>query len=149
MKIPLFMVGAAGALCLLVACTTFDSRIKENQAEFDHLKPIDQQIIRNGFIKVGYTPAMVYMALDTPERKIPGAVPGEQIWVYHNFYSRGGGSLTDPQKVVTHPAKNPQNNTYSVEPDPQAENIKSDAAIRVHVKFAEGKVSTIEIVRLH
>ncbi len=162
-KLTLTLI-ATSLLALIAACSTFDSRIKENQMVFDKLSPADQHTVRAGFIKVGFTPEMVYMALDKPERKIAGATPGEETWVYHNIYSSTGGGAQ--QKLVTYtggvertgsnaaapkigsqPAG--QRNTFAVENDPAAEAIKADSMIKVHVKFAEGKVGSIEIIRPH
>jgi hypothetical protein len=55
MKKPHLSYLAAGLLAALAGCntSTFESRIKENQFEFTKLPEIDQQIIRNGFIKIG------------------------------------------------------------------------------------------------
>ena len=103
-KIP-FSFFAASLLALLAGCgttNTFSSRIKENQAVFDQLSPADQEIIRSGFIKIGYTPEMVYIALENPEKKIPGAAANEMTWIYHNFYSSDGQSNMGGQKVTTH-----------------------------------------------
>ena len=154
---------AAGFLAALVGCntSTFESRIKENQSEFTKLPEIDQQIIRNGFIKIGYTPALVYIALEKPERKIPGATANEETWVYHNFYASDGSSLTPAQKIKTNYAGasgsgtgsspvaggKPNNNTFSVVPDLAQENIKAESMIKVYVKFVDGKVASIDIIR--
>jgi outer membrane lipoprotein-sorting protein len=148
-KYPLSIIAAA-CLGVLAGCgttSTFSSRIKENQAEFDKLSATDQQIVRNGFIKVGYPQSMVYVALEAPERKIPGSVPNEETWVYHNFYASDGSSQTPAQKIKTNPGSKPNNNTFSVVPDTAQENIKADAVIKVHVKFVDGKVAAIDIVR--
>ncbi len=165
MKKPILLLVAASLLATITACTTFDSRIKENQEAFDKLSPADQQVVRSGFIKVGFTQEMVYMALDKPEKKLPGSGAGNETWIYHNFYSSDGGGMGMGQKVKTNFApgsggtagssRNPtaggrsSNNTFNVEADPAAENIKADAAIKVHVKFIDGKVATIEIIRPH
>jgi hypothetical protein len=164
-KIP-FSFFAASLLALLAGCgttNTFSSRIKENQALFDQLSPADQEIIRSGFIKIGYTPEMVYIALENPEKKIPGAAANEMTWIYHNFYSSDGQSNMGGQKVTTHysgstgangSTKQPtggstkgSNNTFSVEPDYTADQIKAESMIKVHVKFVDGKVASIDIVR--
>lgn len=158
MKKLILSLVAISLLTLITACSTFESRIKENQTVFDKLSPADQQTVRAGFIKVGFTPEMVYMALDKPERKVAGATAGEETWIYHNIYSTSG-SVGMSQKIVTNTngvvgskigsAPAGQRNTFSVENDPAAEAIKADSMIKVHVKFAEGKVSTIEIIRPH
>lgn len=166
MKKIQFSFCLAGLLALLAGCgttNTFSSRIKENQAVFDKLSPADQEIIRSGFIKIGYTPELVYIALENPEKKLPGAAANEVTWVYHNFYSSDGQSNMGGQKVATHysgstsangSTKQPtggaskgSNNTFSVEPDYTADQIKAESMIKVHVKFVDGLVASIDIVR--
>ncbi len=154
---------AAGLVAVLAGCGTTNtksSRIKENQAAFDQLGPVDQDVVRNGFIKIGYSQAMVYVALENPEKKIPGPGANEETWVYHNFYSSDGQSNMSGQKVKTNfaggagggsrpPAGKSQaaNNTFSVEPDYTAEQIKADSQIKVRVKFVDGKVASIDVIR--
>ena len=156
---------AACAIAFLAGCgttNTFSSRIKENQAAFDKLSPVDQEVVRSGFIKIGYPQDVVYIALENPQKKIPGPGVNEETWVYHNFYSSDGQSNMSGQKVVTRysgstgaagSTKQPtgqargNNNTFSVEPDYTAEQIKTESMIKVHVKFVDRKVASIDIVR--
>ena len=157
---------AAGLIGLLAGCgttNTFSSRIKENQAAFDKLTPVDQDVVRSGFIKIGYPKKVVYIALENPEKKIPGPSANEETWIYHNFYSSDGQSNISGQKVKTNfagggsgGAKQPAggaprgyNNTFSVEADNSADQIKLESMIKVHVKFVDGKVVSIDIVRPH
>ena len=156
---------AAGLLTLVAGCGTTNTkarRIQENQAAFNQLSPTDQEIVRNGFIKIGFSQEMVYVALENPEKKIPGPGTNEETWVYHNFYSSDGQSNMPGQKVVTRysgstgasgSTKQPAgggkgyNNTFSVEPDYTADQIKIDSLIRVNVKFVDKKVVSIDVIR--
>ena len=165
MKNALVSLIAAGLVGVLAGCGTTNtkaSRIKENQVAFDQLSPADQEVVRNGFIKIGYTQAMVYVALESPEKKASGPGVNEETWVYHNFYSSDGQSNMSGQKVVTKysgstgasgsttqpaGAARGQNNTFSVEPDYTAEQIKTDSQIKVNVKFVDGKVAAIDVIR--
>ena len=163
-SLRLLVIGVAAVLAGCGTTSTFSSRIKENQTAFDQLSAADQDIVRGGFIKIGYPKEAVYIALENPEKKIPGPAANEETWIYHNFYSSDGQSNQSGQKVVTHysgstgasgATKQPTsgarggNNTFSVEPDYTAEQIKQDAMIKVHVKFVDGKVANIEVVRPH
>jgi hypothetical protein len=161
--LSLIVVGLVAVLAGCGTTNTKASRIKENQAAFDQLSPADQEVVRNGFIKIGYSQAMVYVALENPEKKIPGPSANEETWVYHNFYSSDGQSNMSGQKVVTkysgstgasgstkQPTGGPargQNNTFSVEPDYMADQIKADSQIKVNVKFVDGKVAAIDVIR--
>ena len=51
---------------LLAGCTSVDKRIAENRTVFAALSPEAQHDIRNGQVSLGFTPAMVYMALGKP-----------------------------------------------------------------------------------
>lgn len=149
----------AGALALLAfGCSTKESRIKEKSDVFASLALDQQQVIRNGYIMVGFTPDMVYMALDKPERVLPGNGPGNETWVYHNFYAADGSSSTSA--TVAAPAARTagrpsstgaggaggSGGNFQIAYDPSADNIKAEAAIKVHVKFVDGKVADIQIV---
>lgn len=72
-------------LCaLLSACSTPDSRIDSNRAAFDKLPAEVQQKIRAGKVEVGYTPAMVKMALGEPTRTLTRKTESgdAEVWVY-------------------------------------------------------------------
>ena len=155
MKTPLLSVLALALL--LAGCSTIDSRIKEKSASFNALSDTDQQIIRYGYITVGFTHDMVYMALDKPEKVIPGPGPNQETWVYHNFYSADGGNLSMGQRIRTAPGTSTggqrggvpasgRNNTYSVEYDPTLETIKEESKTKVHVIFSGDKVVDIQVV---
>lgn len=163
MKTSRLSLVAAGLVALLAACGTTNTkarRIQENQAAFNKLSPSDQEVVRNGFIKIGFPQEMVYAALENPEKKIPGPSANEETWVYHNFYSSDGQSNMSGQKVRTNysggaaggsrpPTGKSQaaNNTFSVEPDYTAEQIKADSQIKVNVKFVNRVVTSIDITR--
>jgi len=147
----------AGVLALLAAgCSTIDSRIKEKPEVFSKLSQRQQQMVRNGYINVSMPQDAVYMALDKPERVIPGTGPGEETWVYHNFYSSDGRSIGMSAKVTASgfgggaPPKSSAGRgvqpSYQLSYDPAAEDIKSESAIRVHVIFRHGRVADIQII---
>lgn len=149
------------ALALLVAgCSTIDSRIKERSDSFAKLNKRQQQMVENGYIAVGFTQDAVYMALDKPEKIIPGAGPGEETWIYANFYSADGRSIGMSAKVTATASgsamKAPSQTsaagsrgaqpTYQLEYDPAAEDIKAESTIKVHVIFKHGRVADIQVV---
>ena len=69
---------------LLLACSTVDSRIRDNQTVFDSYPPETQAKIRAGEIAVGFTPEMVLMAWGEPSRR--EQVTGEEfvadVWTW-------------------------------------------------------------------
>lgn len=156
---PILFAAVAAAL-LLSGCSTIDSRIKEKSATYAALSPTDQQIIKYGYITVGFTHDMVYMALDKPEKIIPGPGPDQETWVYHNFYKADGSSLTPGQRIRTNAGTSTggrgaasgmtsgagHRNTYTVEYDPSLETIKEDANVKVNVIFTGDKVVDIKVI---
>lgn len=57
-------------LCLVLAgCETLDSRLTRNQAALNNMPPAHQNLIRQGKIQVGFTPAEVYLAWGAPTHK--------------------------------------------------------------------------------
>ncbi len=126
MKKIILLLVAVSLLGTITACSTFDSRVKEKPAAFAGLSPTDQEDIRNGFIKVGFTPEMVYMALAKPERKISGAAAGEETWIYNRVIFADGGSPEAPRKLM-------------------ANSAGADGVVKLRVKFENGKVRAVEV----
>lgn len=162
MKITTLNQLVTGALVLLAAgCSTtdtLDNRIKQNSAIYAGLTPEEQNQIRSGIITVGFTPQMVLMALGKPERVLPGKGPGEEDWVYVNVYSRDGYSIMPSAKFtasvagsakridMVHGAAANAHLEYHLDYDPSNETIRSESAIKVHVKFTEGTVADVQII---
>ncbi|ATC62754.1 hypothetical protein CMV30_01540 [Nibricoccus aquaticus] len=74
------------ALAMLSACSSPDSRIKKNQASFNALPAETQAKIRAGKVEVGYTQAMVLMALGEPDRRyLRTSEKGQtEVWAYRD-----------------------------------------------------------------
>lgn len=153
-----FVFVAALAL-LLAGCSTIDSRIKERSDSFAKLNKKQQQMVQNGYIAVGMPQDAVYMALDKPEKVVPGAGPGEETWIYANFYSSDGRSIGMSAKVTTQASggtmKGPSQTSaagrgvqpsYQLSYDPAAEDIKNESTIKVHVIFKNSRVADIQVV---
>ncbi|MGC4074318.1 MAG: hypothetical protein QM760_17760 [Nibricoccus sp.] len=73
-------------LALQTGCSSPDSRIKKNQATFNALPAETQAKIRAGKVEVGYTPAMVIMALGEPDRRYQRTSEKGQteVWAYRD-----------------------------------------------------------------
>lgn len=69
---------------ILTACSSVNSRISENQHQFNTFAPEAQAQIQSGHIDVGFTEDMVYMALGRPSDKETLARDGKTllIWKY-------------------------------------------------------------------
>ncbi|QYM79304.1 hypothetical protein K0B96_01410 [Horticoccus luteus] len=154
MKNPAFLLAC---LALAVAgCSTIDSRIKEHASTFDSLSDTDKQIIRYGFIQVGFTHDMVYMALDKPEKIIPGPGPNQETWVYENFYAKDGSNASIPVRAqavgssrasAMKGAQGGRGTQYETVYDPSLEDVKDQAKTKVHVIFSGNRVVDIQVVR--
>jgi len=74
------------ALALQTGCSSPDSRIKKDQAAFNALPTETQAKIRAGKVEVGYTPAMVIMALGEPDRRYLRTTEKGQteVWAYRD-----------------------------------------------------------------
>ncbi|MDR0902335.1 MAG: hypothetical protein LBM92_06165 [Opitutaceae bacterium] len=74
---------AVGAMALFsTGCSTRDGRIKKDQAVFDALPAAEQASIREGRVGIGYTPAMVTMALGKPDRVYNRTTAGGSVEVW-------------------------------------------------------------------
>lgn len=69
---------------LLAGCATPQKRIQQNQDVFDSFPVAVQARIRSGQIDLGFTPAMVRIALGEPQRKLlRRSIVGEsEVWLY-------------------------------------------------------------------
>ncbi len=77
---------SAIVLAAFTGCSTPGSRIKSNQEAFNALSPQAQANIRAGVVEVGYTPAMVEMALGKPDRRYTRTTESGQteVWAYRD-----------------------------------------------------------------
>ncbi len=104
----LALLGAAAIA--LAACSTTDSRIRRHQALFDGYPPEVQHNLRNGVIGIGYSPAMVLMALGKPDRRteVQTGDGTAEIWTYRKSvpgFAIGmgsGGTISSRVGVGTH-----------------------------------------------
>jgi len=76
----------------LVGCATPDSRIKANQALFDTLPLAAQGQIREGQVALGFTPAMVKLAVGEPNRRAirTDAAGRTEVWSYTRYVAADG-----------------------------------------------------------
>lgn len=80
------MTLGAGAL-FLAACSTPDTRIRQNPALFAQLTPEQQETIRRGQVAIGFNAEMVRLALGEPDRySIRTDADGtSEIWSYITY----------------------------------------------------------------
>ena len=147
---------------LLVALTlggcatvsTIERRAQEKSAAFAAASRKQQRQVRHGSIARDFTPDLVYIALDRPDRA--NRDPGGRIerWFYYNFGHHPGSSYLGATKITTlnpNPtvkgaALNYYQNTYTTRADPS----QAVDAWQTHlvVTFLDGKVVTIELFQM-
>ena len=100
MKIRLLLMCA---MLVVAGCSTIDSRIARQQAQFNVWPADVQKKIRAGQADLGFTPAQVQMALGDPDRKYTrtDTYGTTEVWAYRDRRSEfsfglgfgsGGGS---------------------------------------------------------
>ncbi len=104
-----FALLAAAVALTLAACSTPQSRVSHDRADFDASPPAVQEKIGKGQIDVGFSPAQVQLALGKPDRKYSQKTAGandQEVWVYYahgahpgvgvglGFFSGGGPVAT-------------------------------------------------------
>lgn len=135
----------AVSILFLAGCTTPDTRIRQQPELFATLDADTQQQIRRGEIDLGYTPAMVRLALGEPTERVE-ATPGDSensVWTYRNFHRDrkdivGGGYR---RRIVFDPVLRAE--TVIVEPidDRLAAKLAPQS---LRVVFRDGRVAAIE-----
>jgi hypothetical protein len=71
-------------LMLVASCASTESRVRRHQTEFEAWPADVQQKVKAGRVDVGFTPAMVRVALGDPERTFTRttAQGAAEVWVY-------------------------------------------------------------------
>ena len=134
----LFLSFLAATLMMLAACSTPDGRIASQQAAFDQYPADVQQKIRAGRIAIGFTTAMVRLALGEPARKFNRrSEAGEaEVW----SYDRSGPRFSVGLGVSS--------GGYSgVGGGVGVASGGHDAEEKMRVEFRDGKVSGIEEIK--
>lgn len=132
-------------LVLLAGCSTINSRIRENQGEFDVLPADTQKKIRDGIVEVGYTSRMVYMAMGEPHerRSTRAASRDRSVWIYNVYYQDWvGRRFAGYRRVVVYDEKTKKHYVYV---EPVYEDLYRDRKEeRIRIEFEQGVVSAIE-----
>lgn len=137
-----------GAVALLGACSTINSRITEKSAVYNSLDPNTQAKIAHGDIDIGFTPDMVYIALGRPDfRREAVSTEGQsETWIYRSYYDD-----YDPAFVGFHHfhrwyAYNPYGHFYRMywEPVYFDDAYPQVAEDNIRVTFRNGRVVMID-----
>jgi hypothetical protein len=79
-------------LAILAGCATPDSRIKDNPEAFSRLTPVQQQLVRQGRVAVGFDADTVRLALGEPDRvrERTDANGQSEVWSYLTYEGDDG-----------------------------------------------------------
>lgn len=85
----------AAVLAVVAGCASPEARIKRNAGLFNQLAPEEQALIREGRVALGFTPAMVELAVGEPDRRWTrdDAQGRTEIWSYTTFETTAGTPL--------------------------------------------------------
>ena len=134
--------------------STIEKRAQEKSSVLAAASAKHQRMIRRGNIACGFTPDMVYVALDHPDRINRLSDGRVERWFYYNFGQHSSAPYIGTTKVDTFnpnpsvrgAARNYYQNTYGTHFDP-SETV--DAWQRhLVVTFLDGKVVTIELFQM-
>ncbi len=81
--------------------STIASRSQEKSASFSAASLRDQRIMQRGLVAAGFTPDMVYIALDKPDTATKMPDGHTERWIYRNFPLDSGSFVMGKQKVVS------------------------------------------------
>jgi hypothetical protein len=163
MKTPTFqtlrvLATVLAAVFALSACSTMstiEGRSKEKSATFTAAAPWQQKLMREGWIDVGFTPDMVYIALDRPDKTATADNGATEIWIYNNFASPSrsfnGGVKVTIQAGSDHPGMGVSPTSAGARGKYLSANVSPDLGVapvdpisRLYVVFRQGKLVTVE-----
>jgi hypothetical protein len=87
--VPLLLLATA----LAAGCNSVDQRIREKEAVFSTLPAADQEALRQGHVKVGYSEDMAYIALGKPD-EVRNQVTDQgksTVWTYLSYWEEYAG----------------------------------------------------------
>ncbi len=94
LSLPLILIAAIAGM-FMAACSTPESRIKDNPASFNKLSSEQQELIKQGKIALGFDTDMVHLAIGEPDhiRTRTDAAGTSEVWIYTTWESSSGSML--------------------------------------------------------
>ena len=92
LKLWLSLTTLGVALAVGAGCTSPEARIQRNPEIFARLSPTEQERIRHGQVKLGFTSEMVKLALGDPDRVVTRTDQSgtSEIWSYVTYEGPDG-----------------------------------------------------------
>jgi hypothetical protein len=146
---------SALALLALVGCgtmSTIDSRSQERAAAYASASPREKNLMQRGLIAAGFTPDMVYIAIDKPDVTDKSPDGHSERWIYKNFGQIPGTPVMGATKVDTNVGGGSGNqrqyykNTYSTRNDPSGPVDASQQ--HLVITFTDGKLTGMELLQM-
>jgi hypothetical protein len=91
MKLIPFFIAVVGLLAACSSGPSTMSRVNANRGLYETWPPEIKEAVLSQKAIPGMNPDMVRVALGKPTQVIPGANPGEEVWLYKHGGSSGGG----------------------------------------------------------
>jgi len=155
LRVLAIVLAAVFALSACSTMSTIEGRTKEKSAVFAAAAPWQQRLMREGWVDVGFTPDMVYIAIGQPDKTATADNGATEIWIYDNFASPSrafnGGVKVSIQAGSDHPGMGVSPTSPgargkylsgSVSPDLGAASV--DPVPRLYVIFRQGKLAVVE-----
>lgn len=134
--------------------STFDSRSKEMASSYAAASPREQSLMQRRLIAAGFTPNMVYIALDKPDTVTKLSDGHTERWIYKNFGQLPGSPVMGSVKIDTiNPGTSVQaratgylKNTYNTRSDPSGPVDASQQ--HLVITFTDGKLTSMELLEM-
>ncbi len=139
MKIHPFRISLVAAVLLAAGCvSTQSARIQEKSAVFASLTPRQQQLIKAGRVKVGFTTDMVYLALGKPAQVgLPSAnVSGPTVAGVSPAKGRSAAATME-EWTYTRYVPNPGEDSFVLPPEPTLTHYHRDGRPLDHDPYAD------------
>lgn len=120
MKLHLYRISLVAAVLLVAGCVSpQNARIQEKSAVFASLSPRQQQLIKAGRVKVGFTTDMVYLALGKPARVgLPSAHESVPAFAGVSPAKGRSAAATVEEWTYTRYVPNPGEDSFVQPPEP-------------------------------
>ena len=133
----------------LAGCGSFASRSDQKAAVYDALPARTQQRLQRGTVRVGDTPEMVYIAMGNPDTKtdVPDAAGYQSVWIYKNYFQRGGDRKQTGWSKVLVPEIRDQGDKV-IQSSVSQDVSRPESTDDIRVAFVGGVVSSVAELQL-
>ncbi len=130
---------------VLAGCNTFHARAREKSQVFDSLPPDTQQRLQRGYISIGDSQDMVYIALGYPDevRQVTTPQGVRTTWIYRTYWQQYEGTAWVGWHRVIVPRRDGRG--YVIFHEPVTTDVyRTHADEMIRVTFDHGVVASVE-----